>query len=379
MTRLPTAVAALVLLAGCEMTPRHIDKSSDVDMYLTRKAYTSACVGLKMDHDDSLRAYTAQRLADYPHVPAASACVCAELYDAEAHTVDLAVAEGIAGTRRDDLAACLAPAVHDAAIPAKKRPDVVAALARIDAPASYGPLEALAKSDPDPAVRAHAARALRPSAASEGTLVSLLASDQEAGVRQAAGEALAGHKGKEVLRALVRAVAEDADGGVRAAALDAVVHLGAKDADDMICKAMLEDPDERVRERAVRAYHGTKRVAALACLQKRMDRPEESGAVRTAILEALGASPSDRAAMMLCDNIGPWLRMYVKDEIADRIPGANIIEFQNNRDWERSYDCVGRALQQGGYSCYARNHLGHWMNELGGKASTPWCPGMVKL
>src|SRR5690606_8891715 len=103
--------------------------------------------------------------------------------------------------------------------------------------------------DPDPAVRAHAARALRPSAASEGTLVSLLASDQEAGVRQAAAEALAGHKGKEVLRALVRAVAEDADGGVRAAALDAVVHLGAKDADDMICKAMLEDPDERVRER----------------------------------------------------------------------------------------------------------------------------------
>ena len=66
------------------------------------------------------------------------------------------------------------------------------------------------------------------------------------------------------------------------------------------------------------------------------------------------------------------------DQIADDVPGFNIIETQNNRDWERSYECVEKALEQGGYSCYARNHLGHWFNELGGSASTPWCEGMVK-
>lgn len=378
MTRLPIAAVVLALFtAACEMTPRFVRQSGDIDAYLARKAYASACVGLAMDDDDSLRAYTARRLAELPHVRVASDCICDELYDAEKHTVDLAVAEGLAGTRRDDLAACLAPAVQDPSIPPKKRPDVVAALARIDAPASYAPLEALAKADPDPAVRAHATRALRPSAAAVGTLIALL-SDADAGVRQAAAEALSGHKGREVVSAVSRVAKEDADGAVRAAALQTLVDMKIPETDDLVCKAMLDDPDERVRERAVRAMHGTKRVSALACLQARMDRYEESGAVRKAVLEALGASPSDRAAQMLCDHIGPWLRMYVKDEIADRIEGALIIEAQNNRDWERSYECVAKALQQGGYSCYARNHLGHWMNELGGKASTPWCPGMAK-
>src|SRR5690606_29312082 len=105
---------------------------------------------------------------------------------------------------------------------------------------------------------------------------------------------------------------------------------------------------------AVKAAHGTKRPEVLTCLKKRLLANEESASVRTATLKALGASPSDDAAKALCDGIGPFLRMYVKDQIAERMSGVNIVEIQNNRDWEASYACVQKALGQGGYSCYAR-------------------------
>ena len=144
----------------------------------------------------------------------------------------------------------------------------------------------------------------------------------------------------------------------------------------MACKMMMEDPDERVRDQAVRAFHGTKRASAIRCLEKRIMTREESSMVRDSLFKALGASPSDKAALVLCDAIGPVMQMYVTEKLQDHTPGTNIIETQNNRDWERSYDCVSKALRRGGYSCYARNHLGHWMNTLGGKASTPRCPGM---
>ena len=75
--------------------------------------------------------------------------------------------------------------------------------------------------------------------------------------------------------------------------------------------------------------------------------------VRASTLNALYRSPSDEAALVLCNAIGPFLRMYVKTGIADTLPAVNIIEQQNNRDFERSYECVQKALRQGGYSCYA--------------------------
>jgi hypothetical protein len=146
----------------------------------------------------------------------------------------------------------------------------------------------------------------------------------------------------------------------------------------MVCKAMMDDPDERVRDQAVRSFRGSKRSVAIQCLKKRLYTKEESAVVRASNLDALYRSPSDEAALVLCHAIGPFLRMYVVNGIADSLPAVNIIENQNNRDFERSYECVQKAIRQGGYSCYARNHLGQWMNELGGKASTPWCPGMIK-
>jgi hypothetical protein len=106
---------------------------------------------------------------------------------------------------------------------------------------------------------------------------------------------------------------------------------------------------------------------------------ETSGTVREAILATLGASPSDKAADILCDIVGPWSRMYIKGQIFNQITGSDVVKAQNDRDYERSFACVQKALRSGGYSCYARNYLGHWMKELGGSAATPWCPGMVRL
>jgi hypothetical protein len=374
------AVAALIAsLASCEMAPRFVETSAEVDTFLARGAYGSACVGLTMRDDDSLRTYTSGKLAEYPHISVATKCICEALYDAELHEFDAAVAEGLAGTHREDLAACLTPALDDVQIESERRPILVRVLGGIDARSAYGSLEKLAGSDPDPSVRRYAAESLRPCSGCVGTLIERLQNDEVAEVRAGAARALKGRSDKTTVAHLTKVALEDDDGGVRAAALDAAVKNRTAKTDAMVCELMMEDPDERVRDVAVRSFEGSKRLSAIKCLKKRLITEEESATVRISTLKALGSSPSDKAALVLCDGIGPFLRLYVKDEIADKIPGTNIIETQNNRDYERSYECVQRALGQGGYSCYARNHLGHWFNELGGKAGTPWCPGMPKL
>ncbi len=60
----------------------------------------------------------------------------------------------------------------------------------------------------------------------------------------------------------------------------------------------------------------------------------------------------------------------------DKVPGTDIIRAQNTRDFEKSFECVQRAVRSSsGYSCYARAYTGHWLRELGGTAHVPRCPG----
>jgi hypothetical protein len=373
---LTVLAACMVTLAACDMAPRFVKESAEIDAYLSQRRWSSACVGLTMKKDDSLRQYAAERLVTYPHIKTTTDCICAAVYDAEKHTIDAVVVSGLKGSERDDLAACVIPALSDAAITGKDRTELVRVLGDMEAKSAYESLENLVSSDSDAETRAYAAAALRPSGGSVPVLLKALQEDAEPGVRAAAAGALTGRKDKEVEPIVVKAALEDTDGGVRAAALGAVVKKKSSRTDDMVCKMMMDDPDERVRDVAVRAFHGTKRASAIKCLQARVMKEEDSSMVRDSLFKALGASPSDRAALVLCEAIGPVMRMYVTDKLQDHTPGTNIIETQNNRDWERSFDCVKKALSQGGYSCYARNHLGHWMNTLGGKASTPRCPGM---
>ena len=366
----------MMTMVACDMAPRFVKESAEIDAFLSQQRWSSACVGLKMKNDDSLRQYTAERLVTYPHISATTKCLCAAVYDAEKHTFDAMVVSGLKGSERDDLATCVIPAMTDPAITGKDRTELVRVLGDMEAKVAYKSLETLVTEDSDAETRAYAATALRPSSGSMSVLLEALQKDEDPGVRAAAARSLAGRKEKEVEAVVVKVALEDSDGGVRAAALGAVVKKQTSKTDDMVCQMMMEDPDERVRDEAVRAFHGTKRASAIRCLEKRIMAEEESSLVRDSLFKALGASPSDKAALVLCHAIGPVMRMYVKDQLQDRTPGTNIIETQNNRDFERSYECVKKALSQGAYSCYARNHLGHWMNTLGGKASTPKCPGM---
>lgn len=367
----------MLLLSACDLAPRYVERTSEIDVFIARQAWSSACVGLRME-DEGLRRYTAERLVEYAHLPSVQGCLCDALYDTEEKEADMAVAAGIAGSERDDLATCLLPAFTESELELDERVELIRRVGALEAKAGYEALKEVALGDGPLEARAAAAAAMRPCGGCVGTLLQIAKGGDEGDLRRAAVEGLNGRKDDKVFRALRSIAGDDSDGGVRAAALEALGGDKNTGTDTLLCDALMGDDDERARAAAAAAMHGTKRKRLLQCLKKRLNEEEPSGSVREAALAALGASPSDYAADTLCESIGPFLRLHVRDKIADRIPGANIIEVQNNRDFERSYECVGKALRQGGYSCYARNHLGHWYKRLGGKASTPWCPGMPR-
>lgn len=364
-------------LVGCEVPPRFVQSAAEVDSFLMQKRYRSACVGLSAT-EGSLREYTATKLVDLKHVAVANDCLCEALYDPESHEVDLDVAAGLAHAERDDLAECLAPALTDAEVDDSLRARVVLALGAMEASGAYAAIQGLLQHD-SPSVRAGAAEALTRSREAQDALVEALATDEAPEVRAAAALALEGRKSDTVRVALTKAATDDSSGLARGAALkSAAATEKSPTIDQMVCRALMEDEDEAVRLAALEVWHGSKRLTAIRCLEDRMGKDEESGAVRQALLDALAASPNKEAPEVLCRQINPWSRRYIKDKVAPDIEGHDIARAQNDRDYERSYECVQAALRKGGLSCYARNYLGKWMNDLGGKAPTPWCPGMVK-
>ncbi len=397
-------------VAGCE--PTYIETSAEVDILLAQQRYEAACKAFKNDREHKLREYTAGHLAKHPEVEGVTACICDAIVNWRHGPYDDSVLAGVSGTRRDDLVACALPAFEKAE--GEDRPKLVTQLADIGAPAAFAKAAELAKAASEPApVRVAAVRALTPVRAENADiLLDRLTTDPDPTVRAAVAEVFEGATEPPVVAAIVKAAREDQDGLVRAAALASVVKLKLPETDAMVCDAMMNDPDERVRDRAVRSFKGSKRDEALDCLERRLTTREDSPLVRestlTAIMGRMSAytgktvtweqaleskeslvpeklswgptaiysSPTDRAAKILCDNIGPFLRMYVGDLPVTRMEGADIVKYQNNRDYERSYECVQKAMSQGGYSCYGRYYLAVWMNDLGGKATKPTCAGM---
>ena len=378
--RIATLLCSWLMLAvGCNIAPTYVETSSEIDAFLAQNNFNAVCVGVKMERNDDLRRYTAMRLADYPDNEVANSCVCEALYKSGAGKWDRAVADGLKATKRDDLALCLAAAIDDPNIDDANLANLVRDLAGISTPAGYAAIAKITTTAQDSELRAAAVSSLRPSEPQRALLGDLLAEDKDPVVRAAAAEALRGVEDPAIVAKVLKAAVEDSDGLVRAAALRSVVKLRLPETDMMLCQAMLEDPDEVVRDTAVRAVKGTTRDRPLGCLNQRLKMKDESLTVRSSTLKALVASPSDKAALMLCDSVGPYLRMYAKDEAGwkEILQTTNIMEAQNNRDYERSYECVGKALRQGGYSCFARNYLGHWATDLGHKGvKAPRCPGM---
>lgn len=370
-------MAAALVLAGCD--PRQVDSSEQVDAFLSQGRLSAICVALNNHNDDKLREYATRKLVPNLADPVASDCICKGVYRPQYNEIDESVGRGIEGSGSDALAACVAPALDNPSFDEEKRITTISVLAGMNAPRAYKILGGLLEKDESAKIREMAAKGLiRARDDYQALLLEKLGNDSAPEVRAAIAEGMERVKDEVVVTALLKALHEDKDGGVRAAALKSVVKLRLDETDKMVCDAMMNDLDERVRDQAVRSFRGSKRSVAIQCLKNRLYAKEESTKVRASTLTALGRSPSDEAALVLCHAIGPFLRMYVVDGIAERLPAVNIIETQNNRDFERSYECVEKAIRQGGYSCYARNHLGQWMNELGGKAATPWCPGMVK-
>lgn len=370
--RLFTLFAALTTMLACQ--PRFLETSAEVDAFLSRMDYAAACVGLA-SNDESLREYTAKKLAEYPAEQVASDCLCAALYDAEAGAWDPVTARGVRATKRDDLAACLEPAVSDDRVEDKK--SLLVALGAIAAPAGYETLATMAKAT-DVTVRAAAVSGLQTSAEHGELLRDIARSDADADVRGAAVQGLKGRTGAESRDVLVAVVKAEDDALVRLKAVEILADRRDRTVDRVLCDAMLEDTSSSVRAAAVEAFRGDKKADNISCLRKRLLTLEDDSEVRKATMGVLASSPSKGAADALCDGIGPFLRMYVKDKIYHEYDGVDIVTHQNNRDYERSYECVTKAMRQGGYSCFARHHLGQWVNTLGGSTSLPLCPGMKR-
>ena len=360
----------LLLTVGCEITPNFVD-GKDVDDAFARGSYKTMCVGLGMKDDDT-REYTAEQLIKVED-PIAVACLCEQIAD-EKTGWDHAIAQGLKGTQRDEIASCFAALVSKPDLP--ERLEAVVALANIPAKAARDVLAQVATAPGDAEVRARAVTAIGGDVTYK-TQVFALTRDPEVAVRSAATTGISNYKDDaEAGEALKAIAANDADPAVRASALTGLRKTLKNDADPILCEAMMKDPEPEVRAAAVGTFRATKRKEALDCLRTRAMTYEESASVRSEVLAVLKSSPSADAKKILCDGIPFWVRSYLKEGASDKVPGTNIIEVQNDRDWEKSYECLQKAYRSsGGYSCYAKMEVGYWFNKVGGTVYVPNCPG----
>ncbi|MBK7755597.1 MAG: HEAT repeat domain-containing protein [Deltaproteobacteria bacterium] len=367
---------SLGVLCACEVPPPDIERPG-VDQAIAMSRFKTACVGLRMKKDDDLRAYTAKKLAEIPDQDVIVDCVCENAYKADKHTVDLAIVKGLESSARDDLAQCFVPALADAEV--KDRAALIAGLVKVRAPALSAELLRIAQDATQASdVRAAAFGALggTSDAGAVSTLVSTLKGDPAAEVRAAAATALVGQKDPAVADALYSSATTDADGAVRAAALASLRTVGSGKAEQVLCELMIKDPAPAVRKEAILAMKGAKSDTQVACLRERALTKEDDPDVRQAILTALGSSPNQKAADALCEAVPFFMKSYITKEPPEKVPGTDIAKAQNDRDFEKSYECFERALRQKGqWSCVGQQYVAWWFNEVGGKAFIPKCDG----
>ena len=357
-------------LAACDMTPSYVD-TKDIEQAAARGAWATVCKGLEMK-EDRIRRYATEQLWKTKAPAEEQACICDRIAVGD-NGWDPAIAEGLQSLGDDKIVGCLAALVERTDL--EKRTEAVVALSKTTAPVARKTLAKVATSDGDVAARVFAVAAIAGNKDFKADMVALLDSPEK-DLRAAAAAGLRGIKDRALTDRMIDIATNDSEGDVRAAALLTVKAAGSSKAQDMVCKAMLNDDSPAVREAAIRSFRGTRRDSAVKCLREKAFNEESNATVRDALLEVLKSSPNDNAALVLCDAIPFWMRTYVKDDIPDKIPGTMIVKTQNDRDWERSYECFQRAYRQSaGYSCFAKMHVGLWLREVGGKNYVPSCPG----
>lgn len=365
----------LALASACG--PSALETEDRVDAYLSRGDVASACGGL-LAREDRVRMHTVKKIAEFKDNAAGAACLAEAVYDADKGTWDEAIAEALDGSRIDAAAKALGKALMDDRI--SDRAAVATALGRIIAPSGFKTLTAVAKDTSQPEdVRAAAVAGLVAAKDAVDIVLPLLASDPSEAVRAGAAEALANRSSSKVEGALVKAARTDASAAVRVAAVRSMGEDPDGSMGKAVCELMLQDEDPGVRAAAVTAFKSTLNQERARCLAKKLEAGDDDGSVREALLEALKGSPTPAAAKALCDEIGPWVKRYGVDKNVYEIPGADIVTAQNFRDFDNSLACVNKARNTSGLSCYAKNYLAHWVNDLGGTASPPLCPGMAKI
>lgn len=336
---------------------------NDLEKALAKGDAVSLCVGLKMK-DDGVRQEAAKKLSDFNGNGAK--CICEHLV--RDGVWDKAVLDGLAHAKRDDRVGCTTRLLDDPVL--TDRPGLVTELLRIEAPSVRARMVQAVKSDKDPDVRAAAIGVFAGTkdTAEISILTEGLGTDPDAKWRWAAASALAGIPSG--VEALSKAAASDADGTVRATAITAL--RGQAPFADAAC-AGLKDADPIVRSQAALAMKGSKDEKALTCLASHMMEVEADETVRLAMLTGLRSSPSPIAANALCDAIPFWIKNYVGDTQVQREGAADIIFAQNDRDYQRSYECVQKAMHGSGYSCWGKAYVADYMRELGGNAPLPRC------
>jgi HEAT repeat protein len=364
-----------LLLTSCEFTPSHVN-GSDIDDAFARGQHKTVCKGLDM-RDDEVRRYATTRLEEIADESAVE-CVCSHTTQiAVDGTVDWdkSVLKGLTGSENAEMLGCFAALLDDPAVKAD-RPALITALATARVPAVKDRIALAAEQDADGDTRVSALKALTGSRveAHLALFMKILNTATDPALKVAAVEAMAGNKDEQVVAALSDAAENGESGALRGAALKALKRSLGAEADSRLCDAMMNDADATVRASAIGAYRGTKRPEAVACLRKRALTKEEESSVRQAVLDVLKSSPTDEARAVLCDGIPFFLRTYVIDDVPDKIPGTNIVKAQNDVDWDASYDCFQKAYKNNrGYSCYAKQHIGLWFREVGGKTYVPKC------
>jgi hypothetical protein len=330
--------------------------------------------------DEGVRTYASEKLAKWRHP---QDCLCEALVPAQMPGVsvpnggsgamewDSAVLKGLRSATDDEHAACAAGLLDRTDL--ADRAGLITALALVPVPAVEARIRAAAKSDADPAVRGAALARLHPSKNADDLAIATEAlTAAEGAVRAGAAESLAG---VEAASAQLAAATKDGDPTVRGAALNALRSVRGFAFADVACPLLATDPDPFVRAAAATSMKGTADPAMLACLRAHMEEKEESGEVRMAMLAAMRSSKAEAAADALCELIPGWTRMYVGEGPVVRESDVDIVEAQNYRDQERSYECVEKAVKKGGWNCWQKAYLQDYFRDMGGKVAVPRCDG----
>lgn len=357
--------SALFLLLACtETEPKHVE-ARDLDMALSRGDRASLCAGLKMK-DPEVRTTAARHLAEFT---GDSACLCERVkYD---DRWDAAILKGVEGVKDDAKVGCLGSLLDDAAAP--DRVELARALHKIPAPAVRARLKKAATEDADAAVRAYAIALYAESKdpADVKMLTDGLAQNADPSWRASAATALSGRP--EARELLEQTAKSDADPRVRASALAALKNTQGYAFAPLGCAA-LSDPAPEVRTEAAALFRATTDAAAIACLREKMLAEEAHGGVRAALLKTLRGSPSPGAADILCEAEAFWITTYVKDEEVKAESDVDILFAQNDRDFDRSMECLEKAMKSArGWSCQGRAYASSWRYHLGGPRQDVKC------